>query len=366
MVPPTHSPVRVLLVSYRDPVAEQTMALLQACEPPPKRVERATDAASAASLLEGAGFDVVLIDVDNGRGPGHDAITALRAQGFEGAVVVLAGLESRRDDLAAMHAGADDFLVRERTDTVLLERSLRYAVEHARVQAELRRSNADLERFAAAVSHDLRQPLHLVQGYADLLDACCQGQLNPDAQHALRQIGFGAERMNELIEDMLVYARLGRGKRVLEPVDTAFVLELVERELADRIQDSGAVMERGLLPVIQGYKPLIEQLLRNLVSNAIKFAGTARPRVFVGAESRGDDWLFCVRDRGPGIPAAYLDCVFEMFTRGPQKDEVAGTGIGLAVCKKAVLDHGGRIWVESQPGKGTTFWFTLPRRNGGC
>ena len=356
--------VRVLLVSPMEETARATSALLEVHDPPRHRVRRVTDATSALAAVGEADFDAVLLDVADERELGHHVVSGLREQGFDGAFLVLADGGDRSSDLASMHAGAADFLVRERTDAQRLERSLRYAVEHARVTAELQQSNAELQRFAAAVSHDLRQPLHLVSGYAELLEACCEGPLGGDALHALRQIRFGTERMNELIEDMLVYARLGRGKHSVEAVDFSFALELVERELGDRIQATGAVIERGMLPVVQGYRPLIEQLLRNLVGNAIKFCRTGSPRVFVGAESRGDDWLFCVRDNGPGIPAAYQDCLFEMFTRGPQRDEVEGTGIGLAVCKKAVQDHRGRIWVESAQGRGTTFWFTLPRRSG--
>ena len=364
MVPSAHPPVRVLLVSPHDGDALATTALLEAWEPPRHRVVRVAGAQATTDALERATFDVMLVDTGFHQELGHDLVDGVRQRGFMGALVVLATQGDRHDDLASMHAGAADFLVKERVDAECLERSLRYACEHARVRAELQRSNAELERFAAAVSHDLRQPLHLVSGYAELLEACCDGQLGDDAQHALRQISFGAERMNVLIEDLLLYARLGRGKRALEAVDTSFVLELVERELADRVLATGAVIERGMLPVVQAYRPLVEQLIRNLVSNAVKFAGDAHPRVFVGAESRGDAWLFCVRDQGPGIPAAYHDCLFEMFTRGPQRDEVEGTGIGLAICKKAVQDHGGRIWLESEPGRGTVVWFTLPGRSG--
>jgi signal transduction histidine kinase len=364
MAPSAQSLLRVLLVSPGDQTAQATIALLESLDPPPHRVRRVVDVPAALAAMAQAEFDAVLLDVVDERELGHGVVAGLREQGFGGAFLVLAPGGDRSSDLASMHAGAADFLVREQTDAPRLERSLRYAVEHARVRAELQRSNAELERFAAAVSHDLRQPLHLVAGYAELLEVCCPGPLGSDAQHALRQIRFGTERMNDLIEDMLVYARSGRGRHRLEAVDTSFVLEVVERELSDRVRASGAVIEKGLLPVVQGYRPLIEQLLRNLVGNAIKFCCTCSPRIFVGAESRGDDWLFWVRDNGPGIPAAYQDCLFEMFTRGPQRDEVEGTGIGLAVCKKAVQDHGGRIWVESTQGQGATFWFTLPRRNG--
>ncbi len=359
MAPSVPPVVRVLLVSHDDGDAASATALLLAFDPPRHRVERVRDAAAAAAAAAERCFDVVLLDGGLGQDHGHALVQRLRRRGFEGAFLALAAVADRGDDIACMRAGVADFLVRESVDADHLERSLRYACEHARIKAELMRSNAELDRFATAVSHDLRQPLHLVSGYAELLGTCCQGQLEPDARHALGQIGFGAQRMNELIEDLLVYARLGRGESALGPVDTSFVLELVEREL----QDSGAIVDRGMLPTVQGYRPLIEQLLRNLVSNAVKFSGGTRPRVFVGAESRGDDWIFCVRDRGPGIPTAYLDCLFEMFTRGPQRDEVEGTGIGLAICKKAVQDHGGRIWIESEMGKGTTVWFTLPRRN---
>jgi signal transduction histidine kinase len=366
MIAPVHHLVRVLLVCPDDGHARATMAMLGAQDPPRHRVQRVVSSSMALEAAERANYDVVLLDLGDDGEPGHALVDQLREQGFDGAFVVLADGGDRGDDLASMHAGAADFLERAQVDARRLERSLRYAAEHARTMADLARSNAELERFAAAVSHDLRQPLHLVSGYAELLEACCEGPLGNDAQHALRQIRFGAERMNELIEDLLVYARLGRGRRQLEPVDTGFVLQLVERELADRILATGAVIERGMLPTVQGYRLLIEQLMRNLVGNAVKFSGPSIPRIFVGAEARGDDWLFCVRDSGPGIPAAYQDCLFEMFTRGPQRDEVEGTGIGLAVCKKAVQDHHGRIWVESREGAGATFWFTLPRRNGRC
>jgi len=364
MVPLAQPLVRVLLVSPNDGDARANTVLLDAHDPPLHRTQRVSSVERAVDLMSGADFDVVLLDAGEDRTLGPALAERLRGQDFEGALVIIAAHGDRDDDLASMHAGAADFLIKGQIDAERLERSIRYAVENARVQSELRRSNDELERFAAAVSHDLRQPLHLVSGYAELLVACCEGKLSADAMHAVRQITFGAERMNELIEDMLVYARLGRGQHALDAVDTGFVLELVERELHDVIRASGAVIERGMLPVIQGHKHLVEQLVRNLVGNAIKFAGSTRPQVFVGAESCGDDWLFCVRDRGPGIPAAYHDCLFEMFTRGPQRDEVPGTGIGLAVCKKAVQDHRGRIWVESRPGCGATFWFTLPRRNG--
>jgi two-component system sensor histidine kinase/response regulator len=362
MSAPHPDALRVLLVSP-DPVeAELTVAMLAARAR--HLVERVEGPAEALEALARGSFDAVLLDRGLEAEQAHALVRQLHAAGFGGAFIVLAPEDDDGDELAGLHFGAADFLVKHRVTAERLTRSLRFGVRHARVVAELERRNAELERFAAAVSHDLRQPLHLVSGYAELLEACCDGQLGPDALHALSQIRFGAERMNELIEDLLVYARLERGRKEPGPVDTRFVLELVERELAEPIRRSGAEIRAGMLPVIHGHRPLLEQLLRNLVGNAIKFAGASAPRVFVGAESRGDRWLFCVRDQGPGIPAAYHDCLFEMFTRGPQRDEVPGTGIGLAVCKKAVDAHRGRIWIESEPGQGTTFWFTLPRRNG--
>jgi signal transduction histidine kinase len=333
--------------------------------PPPHEVELVTPARAAEAVAD-ADFDAVLIEPGCDCSQVPELVAELRASGFDGAFVVLAASAASDADQVCLRAGVSDYLDLERTDASSLDRSLRYAVAHARTRVALERSNAELERFAAAVSHDLRQPLHLISGYAELLEGSSGSRLAADAMHALRQVQFGAARMNELIEDLLVYARLNRGRRQREAVDMRFVLELVERELGESIKASGATVERGMLPVVQGYTALLEQLLRNLVSNAIKFAGDNPPRVFVGAESRGDVWLFCVRDQGPGIPAAYHDCLFDVFTRGPQRDEVEGTGIGLAICKKAVQDHRGRIWLESGPDRGTTVRFTLPRRNSRC
>ncbi len=327
---------------------------------PASRVVNGLD--QAADALRSALYDVVLIEAPADEG--LELIGALRQVCFDEALVLATWGGDRELDLAAMQAGATAFMDVDDLDAVRLERVLRYAAVHGRAQAELRRVKADLERVAAAVSHDLRQPLHLVQGYSDLLVACCDGSMNPDARHALSQIGVGARRLNELIEDLVIYARLDRGKVRLERVDAAFLLEVVERELGETIRSSGAVIERGPLPEVLAYKPLLEQLLRHLIRNAIQFAGSAAPRILVAVESREDDWLFCVRDRGPGIPVAYQDCIFELFTRGPQRDEVEGTGLGLAVCQKAARAHGGRIWLESTPGQGAAFWFTLPRRNG--
>ncbi len=364
MTPRSHQPVRVLLVCPRDELAASTVALLETQQPPRHRVLRAASGSEALRVAAEAEVDVYLLDGELGRESAHALVRELVERDPHAPFVLLANNGDRDLDLAAMHAGAADFLVRERLDADSLERSLRCAIGHARVKRDLQRSNDDLERFAAAVSHDLRQPLHLVSGYAELLAACCGDDLPGDARTAIQQILFGAGRMNELIEDLLLYARLGRKRRGVEAVDTAFLVELVERELTDRIQATHAVIERGLLPEVRGYRPLLEQLFRNLLGNALKFRGSRSPVVRVGAELRGDEWLFSVRDNGMGIPPAYQECIFEMFTRGPGRDEIEGTGIGLAICHKVVADHRGRIWVESEPGSGTSFFFTLPRGDG--
>jgi signal transduction histidine kinase len=360
MVTAIRAPVRVLHLSLPGAGAPGLAALMDEAVPSSTlRTVHGLEEATAA--LVAASYDLVLLEAPPDEGLA--LLAALRQASFAEALVLVSAGGDRALDLAAMQAGATAYLPLEGLDGVRLERVLRYSAVHGRAQAELRRVRADLERVAAAVSHDLRQPLHLVSGYADLLVACCEGKLSPDARHALGQIGFGAQRMNELIDDLVAYARLHRGKVQLEEVDSAFVLDVVERELSAEIRASDAVIERGPLPEVQAYRPLLEQLLRHLIRNAILFAGGSRPCIQVGVETRADDWLFCVRDRGPGIPAVYHDCIFELFTRGPQRDEVEGTGIGLAICNKAAQAHGGRIWVESAPGQGAAFWFTLPRRN---
>lgn len=230
----------------------------------------------------------------------------------------------------------------------------------ARKTLELQRSNDDLEQFAYVASHDLQEPLRMVSSYLDLLRDRCAGQLGADAEQFIAFAVDGAGRMQQLIRDLLAYARLGQQALVLKSISSDTLLDAALDTLHFALKDSGAKVTRARLPTVRVDPAQIELLWRNLISNAIKFRGKKRPQVDIHADFRGDAWLFSVRDNGIGIEPKDVERIFTLFQRLHPRDVYTGTGIGLALCKRIVERHGGRIWVASQPGEGATFTFTLP------
>jgi signal transduction histidine kinase len=224
---------------------------------------------------------------------------------------------------------------------------------------ELRRSNEELEQFASVASHDLQEPLRTVASYTQLLGRRLDGSGDPEVAlyfgHVLTAVG----RMKALITDLLDYARVGSETGAAGPVDTSAVLDAVLADLSPALTENAARVTRGPLPIVWASAGLVQQLLANLLSNALRFRGDAAPVVDVSAERDGDRWRFAVRDNGIGIDRRHHQRIFVMFQRLHGADR-PGTGIGLAICRKVVELYGGRIWVDSEPGRGATFRFTLP------
>ena len=231
------------------------------------------------------------------------------------------------------------------------------------VQADLERSNKDLEQFASVASHDLQEPLRMVSSYMQLLAQRYEGQLDDKARKFIRYAVDGALRMQTLINDLLAYSRVGSRAKPPQPTDSHAALGEALGNLAATIRENGAIVTNDDLPTVTADPTQLVQVFQNLLANAIKFRQAATPRVHVSARDDGRDWVFSVRDNGIGIDAKHAERAFVIFQRLHTREEYPGTGIGLAVCKRIVEQHGGRIWFASVPGDGTTFFFTIPKQH---
>ncbi len=250
------------------------------------------------------------------------------------------------------------------TEQKLAEQQLRETL------ADLKRSNADLEQFAYVASHDLQEPLRMVASFVQLLADRYRGRLDADADEFIGYAVDGAKRMQQLILDLLEYSRVGTRGQPLRPTDANAVLAGALWNLELAIQETGAIVTHDPLPVVLADPLQLGQLLQNLIGNAIKFRSSEPPRVHISARevvegaATSKVWEFAVRDNGLGIAPEYFEKIFMIFQRLHSREAYPGTGIGLAICKKIVERHGGRIWVESAPGQGSTFYFTLPAVQG--
>ena len=284
--------------------------------------------------------------------------------------VVLAPLIYRGELFGVLNARSLELNAYEDKDAEMLSRvasqitpaianSLLYA-DIVRAQDDLARSNSDLEQFAYAASHDLQEPLRTITAYVGLVKERYGDSLDETGHEFMDFAIDGAERMQRLITDLLEYSRVGTQGRELEPVNCTRIMDSVLESLNEAISDQRAKVECSPLPIVNGDEAQLARLFQNLVGNALKFTGDAVPRIQIWAELQGTDWVFSVKDNGIGIAPAYQERIFGMFSRLHSRTEYSGTGIGLALCSKIAQRHGGRIWVESEVGSGSTFRFNIP------
>jgi signal transduction histidine kinase len=273
--------------------------------------------------------------------------------------------------LQALRTAHDDFRTRVQERTAELSRVIkalqteiterkRAEEELEQYASELERSNQELQQFAYVASHDLQEPLRMVTSYVQLLQRRYRGQLDSDADEFIAFAVDGATRMQALIKGLLTYSRVGTRGKPFEPTDTETTLNHTLMNLKLAIEESDTVVTHDPLPTVIADAMQMEQLLQNLIGNAIKFKREHPPRVHVGASRQNGEWIFSVQDNGIGIEPRYNDRIFLIFQRLHTRDQYPGTGIGLAVCKRIVERHNGRIWVQSEPDQGSTFYFTIP------
>jgi len=226
---------------------------------------------------------------------------------------------------------------------------------------DLERSNTDLERFAFVASHDLQEPLRMVTCFSQLLALSYKGQLDAQADEYLEYIQTGTKRMAALIEDLLSYSQIVHATEKDVPVDCNTVLDNVLESSRVMVADNGAVITSDPLPTVDGDEGQIGQLFHNLLTNALKYRKReVAPHVHISAQRTANEWVFSFRDNGIGIASEYWEQVFLIFKRLHKKADYPGTGIGLALCRRIIEGRAGRIWLESMPGVGSTFYFTWP------
>jgi len=304
--------------------------------------------------------DVVLADYNLGSWRGMEALEILRGAGLDIPLILVSGAVGDVTAVECIKLGATDYVLKD--SLTRLPASVRRALQEKQVRKERRqaeadlakkaeelaRSNRDLEQFAYVASHDLQEPLRMVAAYTQLLAERYAGKLDENADKYIRYALEGALRMQTLVTDLLTFSRVGRNRK-----STPLASEAA-------LQESGAVVHYEALPTVSGDRTQLVQLFQNLIGNAIKFRGEKTPAITVSANRGAAEWEFSVSDNGIGIAPEHVEAIFVIFQRLHTRAEYPGNGVGLAICKKIVEQHGGRIWVESKAGEGTIFKFTLP------
>ena len=330
---------------------------------------------SALTELGSLPAQVVLLDLGLPDSSGLKALLSIQEKVPEAAVIIITGLADEGLAIQALHSGAQDYLIKGRIDRQLLSRSVRYSKERKELyeeceiarkelgkkSEELEKSNRDLELFASIASHDLQEPLISLGANLKLFERRMRGAVHDEeTREFLSGAVDAASRMQKMVRNLLAYSKVGRKTASFEKADLNSILDLALKNLQAVIDKNGAVITRTPLPEASVDPILLSQLFQNLIANSIKYKGEETPKIHIAVERNEKEHQFCVSDNGMGIPPEYGEAVFQIFKRLPGGEKRAGTGIGLATCKKIVELHGGRIWFESGPGRGSKFYFTVP------
>jgi signal transduction histidine kinase len=316
--------------------------------------------------------DVILADYNLGQWRGMEVLDILRHEGLDIPLILVTGALGDSTAVECIKQGATDYVlkdslaklplaVRRALHEQQLRKQRREAEEElAKSVKDLARSNQELEQFAYVASHDLQEPLRMVATYTQLLAEKYQGKLDAQADKYIHYAVDGALRMQTLIQDLLAFSRAGKEDIELSETDCNTVVQQALLNLAAIIHDSGAQLKCAPLPTLHANSSQLRQVFQNLVGNALKFRGPDPPMVQILAEKQGPDWLFSVADNGIGIAPGRMEDIFVVFHRLHTREQYPGNGIGLAICKRIIERHGGKIWAESEEGSGTTFRFTVP------
>lgn len=336
----------------------------------------------ALMAVKNAPPDLILLDIKMPEMDGYEVCSALKSQPdtAEIPVIFLSSLDDVIDKVKAFQVGGIDYITKPfqveevlaRVANQLIICRLQQQLQSQNLQLqqlnqELQRSNQELEEFAYVVSHDLQQPLQSITGFAELLLGMKSTiDFEQEADEYVLPILDEGIRMQELIKNLLDYSRVGTKKRDFQPIDCQVILTKTLANLNQTIEENNAIIVSDTLPVVMGDRIQLTQLFQNLIENGIKYhRPNVQPKITITAKRTLQDWIFAIHDNGIGIDSQNFDRIFQIFLRLHSPQQYPGTGIGLAICKKIVERHGGKVWLESELGMGTTFYFTIPLRDQG-
>jgi len=328
-----------------------------------ERVEHILSSVEMCEDVDGSGLNLFLYKGEKYKiSSRSNQVLDFLISSYETAIHQNAELQSAQDELLFLNTKLEE-RVEERTAELNIEIAEREKVslELENTLEDLKKSNQELEQFAYVASHDLQEPLRMVSSFVQLLSIRYKDKLDSNANEFIAYAYDGSLRMQKMIQDLLQYSRIQTKGEVFHKIDAADLLRQVLNNLQTKIEETEAVISVGDLPVINGDESQLIRLFQNLIANAIKFCRDKKPEIHISSKQLKDEWLFTVQDNGIGIDLQYQQKIFLIFQRLNTREEFGGTGIGLAICKRIVERHKGKIWFESKPGEGTTMYFTIKK-----
>lgn len=333
-------------------------------------IQESQSVEQAKKILEKNNFDCYVVDYNLPDSTGLDFIRHLldsqKGQDRKAAIIMVTGQGSEEIAAESFKLGADEYLTKRSISDGLFGRPVMNAIERAQLttqiqhyQDRLAQSNKDLSDFTHTAAHDLKSPLRRILSYCEILQEDAAERLIDDDNAILERMMVNAQRMQNLINSLLSYSMIEYDEEEKQVTDLNVIAADILNEHKESIEETSADIHVGTLPTLHAYPVRIKQLLSNLVSNALKYKGTDAPRIIINALKDGDTITMSVQDNGQGIPKEQQSMIFKDFKRLHANEDIEGSGLGLSICRKIVERHGGEIWVESESGKGSTFYFTL-------
>lgn len=324
----------------------------------------------AKEILEDNEFDCYVVDYNLPDSTGLDFVRYLlnekKERSEKAAIIIVSGQGSEEIAAESFKLGADEYLTKRSISDGFFGRPVLNAIERSQLTAQIQhfqerlaQSNKDLSDFTHTAAHDLKSPLRRISSYCEILMEDAADRLNEEDKVILDRMMVNAQRMQHLINSLLSYSMIEYDDEEKQQADLKLLAEETVNELKETMDETGANIEIGDLPQIHAYPVRMKQVLTNLISNALKYRSKETPHIVIGCEQGDSVVTISVKDNGQGIPPGQKDMIFKDFKRLHSNEEVEGTGLGLSICRKIVERHGGKLWVESEPGKGSTFFFTL-------